>query len=283
YSSDPPSRRPRTVRQLERAYKQTSYDSPDPGYGSLFFSMFSMGDFGRYVVESDVTGHFSNVPLMRPAPRRRKPRRRKPDKKRLAAFISGLNEDQNDLLAGQDTDAFYAALTDEQRLELSQALDPPPVQPKSRAYPAELAQRWVFERVIVLGWTPELFGLFDRRGGYDIHAGRSAHKPERFGKKYQWIAVHELLGRVADNFHMIRRWGDEATRYTGPWQFLGRDIDPTLPPAPRGRDLDGDEGLRPTYTADDQAWWIPDGPRYAGEPPSSARTWSSDTSDIPDT
>jgi hypothetical protein len=283
YCSDPPSQRPRTLKQLERAYERTSYDSPDPGYGSLFISMFSMGDFGRYVVESDVTGHFSNVPLTRPAPRRREPRRRKPDKKRLAAFIAGLDKEQTNLLAGEESDALYAALTDGQRLELSQALDPPPVRPKSRAYPAELAQRWVFERVIELGWTPELFGRFDRRGGYDLRSGRSAHKSERFGKKYQWIAVHELLARVADNFHMIHRWGDEATKYIGPWQFHGRDIDPTLPPVPRGRDLDGDEGLRPTYAADDEAWWIADGPRYAGEPPSSARAWSSDTSDIPDT
>jgi hypothetical protein len=284
YSSDPPSRRPRTLKQLERAYERTSYDSPDPGYGSLFISIFSMGDFGRYVIESDVTGHFSNVPLTRPAPRRRKARRRKPDKKRVDALIAGLTEEQIKLMAEEESDAFYAALSDEQRHELLQALDPPPVQPKPRAYPAELAQRWVFERVIELGWTPELFGRFDRRGGYDLRSGRSGHKPERFGKKYQWIAVHELLARIADNFHMMPRWGDEGMTYTGPWQFLGRDIDPTLPPAPRGRDRDGgEEGLGATYAAEDEAWWIPDGPRYAGELPPADSAWSSDTSDIPGT
>jgi hypothetical protein len=283
YRSHPPSGRPRTLKQLERAYERTSYDSPDPGYGSLFFSILSMGDFGRYVIESDVTGHFSNVPLTRPAPRRRKARRRKPDEKRLAALIAGLTDEQIKLMDGGERDAFNAALSDEQRHELSHALDPPAVQPKSRAYPAELAQRWVFERVIQLGWTPELFGRFDRRKSYDLGVGRSGHKPERFGKKYQWIAVNELLARVADNFHMLERWGDEAMTYKGPWQFLGRDIDPTLPPAPRGRGEGGEEGFGATYAVDHEKWWRPDGPRYAGEVPSAGSGWSSDTSDIPDT
>ena len=61
-----------------------------------------------------------------------------------------------------------------------------------------LAQRWILHRVFELGWTVERFGHFDRY--IDYRDGRAAHKPERIGKKYQWLAYHEFLARVADNF-----------------------------------------------------------------------------------
>lgn len=68
-------------------------------------------------------------------------------------------------------------------------------------YPLMQARCWIFERVLSLGWKPELFGEFD--SDYVGHwAGRSAHKIERFGKKYQWIALREFVARVADNFQM---------------------------------------------------------------------------------
>ena len=89
--------------------------------------------------------------------------------------------------------------------------------------PEELAQRWVFERVLSLGWTPEKFAEFDQhRLRPDV--SRSAHKPERFGKKYQWIALRELIARVADNFQMAADYNRQAVTYAGPWQFFGRDL-----------------------------------------------------------
>jgi hypothetical protein len=66
----------------------------------------------------------------------------------MAALAAGLTADQTTLMAAGEWDAFLRALSDEQRHELSLALEPPPGQPKSHAYPAELAQRWVFERVM---------------------------------------------------------------------------------------------------------------------------------------
>ncbi len=63
-------------------------------------------------------------------------------------------------------------------------------------------------------------------------ARREAHKAERFGKKYQWIAHRELLGRLADNFHpSYESWSTNQNTYQGPWVWYGRDFDPTLPPS----------------------------------------------------
>jgi len=89
-----------------------------------------------------------------------------------------------------------------------------------------LIQRYVLWRVFDLGWTTERFGYFDRYAiGYH---GREASKAERIGKKYQWIAYHEIMALVADHFQYRERFReDDCDRaYDGPWQKHFRDIDP---------------------------------------------------------
>ena len=88
-------------------------------------------------------------------------------------------------------------------------------------------QRYVLWRVFDLGWTIKRFGHFDRFSiGYH---GRDASKAERIGKKYQWIAYHEIMALVSDHCQYRERFreeeGDQA--YEGPWQDYFRDIDPS--------------------------------------------------------
>lgn len=85
-------------------------------------------------------------------------------------------------------------------------------------------QRLIFKKVIQLGWTPELFYDFD--SGLR-ERGRSANKIERVGKKYQWIAFHEMLARLADNFAFKSGWSERYSVYEGPWELYTRDIDPS--------------------------------------------------------
>ena len=146
--------------------------------------------------------------------------------------------------------------------------------------PEELAQRWVFERVLSLGWTPETFGEFDLHQGCHM-VSRSAHKPERFGKKYQWIALRELIARVADNFHMTEDYNSQSVNYSGPWQFFGRDIDPTLPPPRRVRTEDDVVELSSTFS-DHETWWRPPGPLYRCDDSPVAKDWSAESDDIPE-
>lgn len=91
----------------------------------------------------------------------------------------------------------------------------------------KIAQCWIFNRVVELGWDPKLHGEFDNSVNYH-RLDRTDHKPERIGKKYQWIAYHEFLARVADNFEFRdERWSDKTGIYVGPWQMHARDIDPS--------------------------------------------------------
>ena len=92
---------------------------------------------------------------------------------------------------------------------------------------ANLAIKRVFE----LGYNVTKHGEFDRTLNSYTYTGRGARKAERIGKKYQWIAFHEILAKVADNFPMYdpSSWRRKRKmKYDGPWEPYVRDIDPSL-------------------------------------------------------
>ena len=77
------------------------------------------------------------------------------------------------------------------------------------------------------GYREEKHGSFDQEIGSG--RGRSTIPNERIGKKYQWLALHELLARVADNYAKLEySWGNNIVNYEGPWEPFIRDIDPTV-------------------------------------------------------
>ncbi len=91
----------------------------------------------------------------------------------------------------------------------------------------EAAKRWIANRAILFGWTKELFPS-DRSGG----DGRSQEsKIERIGKKYQRIALSELLARLSDNYWLVPEYGEPSRWYDTPLDVsFTRDIDPTVLP-----------------------------------------------------
>ncbi|MDQ8180392.1 hypothetical protein [Pelagicoccus sp. SDUM812005] len=98
------------------------------------------------------------------------------------------------------------------------------------AFSRKWAQRWVCKRAYRFGWTEKLFKSFEEVCSHRSSTSRATSHMERMGKKYQWIALHELLARLADNLHWIVNdySEDEDRRYEGPWQLSKRDIDPTI-------------------------------------------------------
>ena len=99
---------------------------------------------------------------------------------------------------------------------------------RENSFDGQLARRWMMKKIIDMGWTVERFGEFDRSvNRYSSH-GREAHKPERIGKKYQWIAYHELLARLSDNFKKREdEWSRRAVESKDSWSLSLRDIDPS--------------------------------------------------------
>lgn len=84
------------------------------------------------------------------------------------------------------------------------------------------------KRIFDLGYDAEKHGKFDRKIPYH---GRNYVTTERIGKKYQWIAMHELLAQVSDNYKMKAPWSWEDDKemidFCGPWEPFLRDIDPS--------------------------------------------------------
>lgn len=60
--------------------------------------------------------------------------------------------------------------------------------------------------------------------GYDRSETK---KVERIGKKYQWIAMHNILARVSDQCDIDTDYS-ETPKFEGPWEPFVRDFDPTL-------------------------------------------------------
>ncbi len=243
YRSEWPRRIP-----SEKALKAKYYDRHQQ-CRYLWFSVAGSGDFDRYVIQP-AFGHFRSRRLGAP----HKPSR----KERYDAFVQLLTEPQRQLWDefqalrigsflrqfkkdGDNEDAaaherhirtaatkFTRSLTPSQKSAYRKHVLPYERGPRDELmFKTSLACRWIYQRVFTLGWTPELFGEIESVMDRGAH-GREAGKPERIGKKYQWIALHELLARASDNFEMRAESRASAkAEYQGPWQLSVRDIDPS--------------------------------------------------------
>ncbi len=119
---------------------------------------------------------------------------------------------------------------------------------EEKKFDIEEVQKWIFSKVLELGWTIELFGKFDRFLTRYRDYGRSANKPERIGKKYQWIAYHECMARLSDNYAFKGKFcNDLDDEYIGPWQIGARDIDPSSLCR---------KTMRSRFRADPNCWWF---------------------------
>lgn len=249
--------------------------APRNTYGALWASLSgTLGDFGRYTVGRAVK-RFE-------APNQQRRRRERHDKEvgtRQAAadeLEELLSTDQRQRLPKHvdhpAREAEFVKSLDYRELLLRSAAQrnlTPPDQPVM--WPAAGAARWIFGRVLGLGWTPERFGYYD-----DSVRGLAGHSErpriERIGKKYQWIALHELLARIADHCRYWRWDTANIEPFDGPWQLGLRDIDPSV-------------GLEPVpipWFDSPQTWWqglaVQAGPFADGHERSE---WVGSTADAP--
>lgn len=96
------------------------------------------------------------------------------------------------------------------------------------------------------GYREEKHCAFDLNVGSG--RGRSTVPNERIGKKYQWLALHDLLARVADNFPKLEHiWSEHVVKFEGPWDPFVRDIDPTT--------LVRRKGNQQRTKSRDDYWW----------------------------
>lgn len=101
---------------------------------------------------------------------------------------------------------------------------------KGKEFEAQKCKVWVANRALSLGWTSTLFPGDRYLSSRSERGGRI----ERIGKKYQRIAMMELLARLADNFWLKPEWGNGAAVYDNPLDVeFTRDIEPSVMPDDR--------------------------------------------------
>ena len=243
------------IKGLEKAHGGHSRD----GASSIFYSLGRMGDFYRYVIGESGRGYpwinarlpedrttwaeafdafgRSATPAQRAlwaplksmlAERTRKddivdPQtgRRAPAGQACSALLDGIACKIGPLLRPEQAAAFDGMVLP----CLRHSLDP-----SSSRYGFDTMQfaRWIARRVFELGWTVERFDGHDAPLGSELLPQDGA---ERIGKKYQWIAYHELLARLSDNFEFFEPYeGGPDSAYESTSQLPSkRDIDPSVP------------------------------------------------------
>ena len=248
----PPYSSPWPVRIPSREALQRR--APEPAHRQLWMSLDGpLADFANYTVGHAVSQF--EAPNQAKRRRERRERARRTEKKPPSAPATDESEDS----------PLQALLAQLQRH--------PPADPSEEPvmWEGSEAARWIFGRVLKLGWTPARLGAYDSGvASQDRHA--KDDRIERIGKKYQWIAFHELLARIADNCKFTPFYSDQSGPYDGPQQFLGRDIDPTLT-----LNLPNESGRHSAGT-----WWQPlsvDIERFANNDARSA--WSVREDDLP--
>ena len=252
YLSQFPARFPsEKTLDLKYPYKGEAEDS----YGSIKFSIQpGAGDFGRYVIESNLH-RFTAVRMngsTRPSEQDLLNKLLKsisstqlelvekahggPMRPLLIQLLGGKVGETPEYLGGIDLKAMSREKNENWNrfLKSSNGLSKQQIAllrkyvsgarlADNRLFDAIRGSRWIFQRTIKLGWDPKLHGEYDRNLNRYSY-GREPNKPERIGKKYQWQAFHEFVAMTADNFHLAK---DEGSIYEGPWQLHVRDIDPS--------------------------------------------------------
>ena len=116
--------------------------------------------------------------------------------------------------------------------------------------PLDGARRWIFRHVLDMGYSPERFAVYDYEMLRVYGGGRGRPTwADRIGKKYQLIALAQLVGHVRDHI---------------PWR--GADWDsPTLEDALQGerlRDIDPSLLARDAEPDTTDAWWVATRPDF---------------------
>jgi hypothetical protein len=136
----------------------------------------------------------------------------------------------------------------------------------ARRGPAEFnlawARRWVIKRAHDLGWSEDLHGEFDK----GVRGDRHTHTLERIGKKYQWLALYELVARMSDNLAPLPGRDNDPVRL--------RNLDPSLL-----LERTGDHGWMEFKAS---AFWIGSVPELLVETPADAIAWLHSSDDILD-
>jgi hypothetical protein len=147
-------------------------------------------------------------------------------------------------------------------------------------FPTGGVRNWLVKRAYDLGFDVNLHGNYERFAK-DWTFRNSDNRIDRVGKKYQWIAFHEIMGILADNFKYKSDYANKGyggyELFHGTWQSFLRNINPSL--IVRGKNIDAE--LPDDSNEEKQNWYQEehfDNWGQSGED----ELWASMIKDLPD-
>lgn len=150
-----------------------------------------------------------------------------------------------------------------------------------KRFPAEGVRNWLVKRAYELGYDSELHGQYDHMAK-EWTFRHSDNRIDRVGKKYQWIAFHEVMGILADNFKYEDRYANNGQGgyeiFHGPWQAFLRNINPSMiyrATSDNSYSDDDQSRTKPAEWYDEESF---DNWNY----PDTDMEWASMTKDLPD-
>lgn len=148
-------------------------------------------------------------------------------------------------------------------------------------FPTCGVRNWLVKRAYELGFDANLHGNYDRFAK-DWTFRNSDNRIDRIGKKYQWIAFHEIMGILTDNYKYKDDYANNGSGgyelFHGTWQSFLRNINPSM--IARVKSVDGEDTAN-SREADEQKWYKEEqfnNWEYSG----TNEAWASLTRDLPD-
>ena len=147
-----------------------------------------------------------------------------------------------------------------------------------RRFETNGVRNWLVKRAYEIGFDVELHGRYDRFAKDWTFRNSEGGRIDRVGKKYQWIAFHEVMGILADNYRFEDDYANEGSGgyevFHGTWQSFLRNINPSM--IAREREIDDElpeEAEQKWYEEETFDNWDYDG---------SDESWTSLVRDLPD-
>lgn len=273
WSDDVPS-----IGELKKAFKGDVYVDGSGGLRRIFTSV-TMDDFSHYVIGNSIDWSCHRLGRIAPPSIKAKFARLESRFPRLTFIANEMEKTQTMLRLAEINDSrntaegqeltkrlekvskHLKALEDEVRALLSGSrsrkhvdwvlkfLKDPYSAGSENQFGHDRIRQHILQKVLDLGYRDDWFSNYDNNVSSD---GRAAHKPERIGKKYQWIAYYEVIARISDNFRFLKDAGKYEQRdwIDGLWQKEYRDIDPSLLIQSDRRDNDDEVSVQ------GREWWL---------------------------
>ena len=148
-------------------------------------------------------------------------------------------------------------------------------------FSTEGVRNWLVKRSYDMGFNVNLHGDYDRFAK-NWTFRNSDNRIDRVGKKYQWIAFHEIMGILADNYKYQDDYANEGSGgyefFHGTWQSFLRNINPSMIAREKSADSEDADDSREL----EEQKWYKDEQFNNWEFSGTNESWASMIRDLPD-